>query len=309
MSLLFLEEYHYTNLFGEVTQIEREIKSVHEKARKTVKQVPDANETNHFMMDKKDIIYNVDIFRATLKLLVETRKQPFIPPSDFDYIWPFLKILGYQGSLEIVSTFSIKNLAQPWQTMFKILGYQGSLEIVSTFFIKNLAQPWQTMFKVFNICLTSLMTGHDQTMINIMQIFHAVVNKVHIDYASLLWPDFLHYVMQNNNSIQYPRLTKLIIVDLIEKYESIPKRLKEEYNTIKDDTSLVNMYTTWQVMVRGMQITNDLLTNAIKDTQVYKDYVEEDVEKLVEREDESDGDEFIDIVLLSDEDSNDKIEP
>ncbi|GKE04132.1 hypothetical protein Tco_1396150 [Tanacetum coccineum] len=198
------------------------------------------------MVDKKDIIYTVDMFCATLKLLVETPKQPFIPPYDFDYIWPFLKILGYQGSLERVSAF----------------------------FIKNLAQPWQTLFKVFNRCLTSRMTGHDQTKINIMQIFHVVVNKVHVDYASLLWSDFLHYVMQKKSFIQYPRFTKLIIVDLIEKYESIPKRLEEEYHTIKDDTPLVSVYTTGEVIVRGMQIPNDLLTDAIRDTQAYKDYVE-----------------------------------
>ncbi|GKG17897.1 hypothetical protein Tco_0372195, partial [Tanacetum coccineum] len=86
---------------------------------RTVKQVPNANETIRFMVDKQEITYTVDMFRATLKLLVETPEQPFIPPADFDYIQPFLKILGYQGPLERVSAFFTKNLAQPWQTMFK----------------------------------------------------------------------------------------------------------------------------------------------------------------------------------------------
>ncbi|GKE20705.1 hypothetical protein Tco_1432217 [Tanacetum coccineum] len=59
-----------------------------------------------------------------------------------------------------------------------------------------------------------------------MQIFHVVVNKVHVDYASLLWSDFLYYVMQSKKTaIQY------------------------------------------------LRFTNDLLTNKIKETQVYKDYV------------------------------------
>ncbi|GKF93921.1 hypothetical protein Tco_0283621, partial [Tanacetum coccineum] len=30
----------------------------------------------------------------------------------------------------------------------KIIGYQGDVDKVSAFFMKNLAQPWQTMFKV-----------------------------------------------------------------------------------------------------------------------------------------------------------------
>ncbi|GJX18030.1 hypothetical protein Tco_0218862 [Tanacetum coccineum] len=100
------------------------------------------------------------------------------------------------------------------------------------------------------------------------------VNKVHVDYASLLWSDFLHYVMQKKNVIQYPRFTKLITDDLIEKYKYIPKRLEEENHTIKDDTLLVNVYTAREVMVRGIQIPNDLVTDVIRDTQVYKDYVE-----------------------------------
>ncbi|GJV10775.1 hypothetical protein Tco_1352316 [Tanacetum coccineum] len=227
----------------------------------------------------KDIVYIVDMFHATLKLLVETPEQPFIPPVNFDYIRPFMKILGYQGSLDRVSDFFVKNIAQPWQTL----------------------------------CPT---------------LFH-----------------------EEESFIQYPRFTKLIIADLIKKYESIHKRLKEEYHTIKDDTPLVNMYTTGEVIVHGMRIPNDLLTGAIKDTQVYKDYVEtyagvikirqkkststtllppsddqerddiieatqlienknleEDVEKLVEGEDEYDRDEFADIAFLSVEDSGDMIE-
>ncbi|GKG61194.1 hypothetical protein Tco_0618919, partial [Tanacetum coccineum] len=42
---------------------------------------------------------------------------------------------------------------------------------------------------------------------------------------------------------------------------------------------------------------------------VEKKILKEDVEKLVEGEDESNGDEFVDTVLLSDEDFGDKIKP
>ncbi|GJS77381.1 retrovirus-related pol polyprotein from transposon TNT 1-94 [Tanacetum coccineum] len=146
----------------------------------TVKQVPNANETIRFMVDKEEIIYTVDIFRSTLKLPVETPEQPFIPPATLEYIQPFLKIVGYQG-----------------------------------------------------------------------------------------------FVGKKKNVIQYPRFTKLIIADIMEKFASIPKRLEEDYHSIKDDTSLVSVYTTGNVTTRGMLITDDLLTNAIRDTQAYKDFEEE----------------------------------
>ncbi|GKB70609.1 hypothetical protein Tco_0932021 [Tanacetum coccineum] len=53
---------------------------------RTIKQAPNANETIRFMVDNKEITYTMDMFHATLKLLVETPKQPFISPADFDYI-------------------------------------------------------------------------------------------------------------------------------------------------------------------------------------------------------------------------------
>nr|GEY64637.1 hypothetical protein [Tanacetum cinerariifolium] len=74
--------------------------------------------------------------------------------------------------------------------------------------------------------------------------------------------------------IQYPRFTKLIIVDIMKTFESIPKRLEEDYHSIKDDTLLVSVYTTGNVTLRGMLITDDQLTDAIRDTQSYKDYEE-----------------------------------
>ncbi|GKB53642.1 zinc finger, CCHC-type containing protein [Tanacetum coccineum] len=58
-----------------------------------------------------------------------------------------------------------------------------------------------------------------------------------------------------------------------EKYISIAKRHDEEYHTIKDDTLLCNMYTTKEVTLRAMQILDELLTDEIKQTHAYKDYV------------------------------------
>ncbi|GKE22970.1 hypothetical protein Tco_1434482 [Tanacetum coccineum] len=121
------------------------------------------------------------------------------------------------------------------QPFLKIVGYQGLVDKVSAFFTKNLAQPWPTMFKVFH--------------------------RFYVDYASLLWWDFIHYVQQKKNVIQYPRFTKLIITNIMKKYESIHKRLKEDYHSIKDNTPLVNAYTIGMVTVKGMMIPDELITN------------------------------------------------
>nr|GEX44393.1 hypothetical protein [Tanacetum cinerariifolium] len=99
------------------------------------------------------------------------------------------------------------------------------------------------MFKVFNCCLTRTY-GHDQTMINILQLFHIVVNRTNVDYAALLWWDFMNCISQKKDYIQYPCFTKLIIADLIKKYTDISSRFEEDYHSIKDDIPLVSVFTT-----------------------------------------------------------------
>ncbi|GJW87185.1 hypothetical protein Tco_0162525 [Tanacetum coccineum] len=80
----------------------------------TVKQVPNHNETIHFMVDKQEITYTVDTFCVTLKIPVETPEQPFIPPASLEYIQPFLKIVGYQGLVDKVRKLLSKDYEEKY---------------------------------------------------------------------------------------------------------------------------------------------------------------------------------------------------
>ncbi|GKA56817.1 hypothetical protein Tco_0755889 [Tanacetum coccineum] len=99
------------------------------------------------------------------------------------------------------------------------------------------------------------------------------VNRMNVDYAALLWWDFMNNVFQKKDVIQYPRFTKLIIADLIKKYPSISPRLEEDYHSIKYDIPLVSVYTTRNVQVRGMLIPNALLTEKIHATNDHKESI------------------------------------
>ncbi|GJY91727.1 potassium channel AKT1-like protein [Tanacetum coccineum] len=103
-------------------------------------------------------------------------------------------------------------------------------------------------------------------------LFHAVVNHTNVDYAALLWWDFMNCVSKKKDVIQYPRFTKLIIADLMKKFSNIPQRIDEDYHSIKDDVPLVSVYTTGNVLVRGMLILEKFLTEEIRATNDYKDY-------------------------------------
>ncbi|GJS78250.1 hypothetical protein Tco_0728131 [Tanacetum coccineum] len=178
---------------------------------RTVSKVPNTEDAIKFLLDTKQFIYTVNMFRDTLQLLMKTPENPFVTLANIHTIEAFMNRVGYQGVVDKVSAF----------------------------FTKNLAQPWQTMFKVFNHCLTTRTFSQDQTKINILQLFHAVINRMHVDYAALLWWDFMNNMFQNKEAIQYPRFTKLIIADLMKKFPNIPKRIEDDYHSIKDDVPLV----------------------------------------------------------------------
>ncbi|GKE62143.1 hypothetical protein Tco_1512510 [Tanacetum coccineum] len=187
----------------------------------TAHKVPNTKDTIRFKMDTQEITYTVDMFRAIPKLLVETPDNPFVAPV----------------TIEIIESFMNK------------VGYQGVVDKFSTFYMKNLAQLWQIMLKVFNRCLTIRASRHDQTKISIIQLFHVVINRTNVDYAALLWWDFM------NN-----------------KFPDIPQRVDEDYHSIKVDTSLVSVYTTRNVLVRGMLIPDEFLTEEIHATDDFKEY-------------------------------------
>nr|GEZ75939.1 hypothetical protein [Tanacetum cinerariifolium] len=103
-------------------------------------------------------------------------------------------------------------------------------------------------------------------------MFHDVINQTNVDYAALLWWDFMNNVKQKKEAIQYPRFNKLIIADLMKKFLDIPQRIEEDYHSIKDDIPLVSVYTTEDVHVRGMLILDEFLTEEIRATDDFKEY-------------------------------------
>ncbi|GKE34026.1 hypothetical protein Tco_1453348, partial [Tanacetum coccineum] len=168
---------------------------------RTVSKVPDTKDMIKFMLDTQQFTYTVDMFCDTLHLLVETLENPFVTPTNINTIEAFMNIVGYQGVVDKVSAF----------------------------FTKNLAQPWQTMFKVFNRCLTTRTSGHDQTKINILQLFHAVLNQTHVDYAALLWSPIVYA----SPSVSMKK--KQIVGEFSSPQQSLKITIKQKQAVEKDD--------------------------------------------------------------------------
>nr|GEY46480.1 retrovirus-related Pol polyprotein from transposon TNT 1-94 [Tanacetum cinerariifolium] len=56
---------------------------------------------------------------------------------------------------------------------------------------------------------------------------------------------------------------------MFKKFDFIPPRHEEDYHSIKDDIPLVSVYTTRNVIVRGMLILDKFITNDIRATKEY----------------------------------------
>ncbi|GKD56383.1 hypothetical protein Tco_1289770 [Tanacetum coccineum] len=100
------------------------------------------------------------------------------------------------------------------------------------------------MNMVFNRCLTTRTSGHNHTKINILQLFHVVINRANVDYAALLWWDFMNNVFQKKEAIW----------------------IDEDYHSINDDIPLASVYSIGNVLRRGMLILDEFLTEEIHAT-------------------------------------------
>ncbi|GJU45998.1 hypothetical protein Tco_1203264 [Tanacetum coccineum] len=187
------------------------------------------------MVDKKDIIYTVDILCATLKLLVETPKQPFISPYDFDYIWPFIKILGYQGSLDRIPNDLLTNAIKDTQAYKDYVDVYEGVEVPT------------------------------------------------------IQPELVESTQGTHRTPKATRTPNPVVVQ------------KKKGKQIAGESSLPKRSLKIRIRQKKSTPTTPL-------PPIEKKILEEDVEKLVEGEDESNSDEFVNIVLLSDEDFSDRIE-
>ncbi|GKC50387.1 hypothetical protein Tco_1073132, partial [Tanacetum coccineum] len=101
--------------------------------------------------------------------------------------------------------------------------------------------------------------------------YQGVVDKVSAFYMQNLAQPW-QTMFKKKEAIQYTQFIKLIIVDLMKIFLNIPQRIDEDYHSIKDDIPLVSMYTTGNVLIRGMLIPNEFLTEEIRATDDFKEY-------------------------------------
>ncbi|GJV47888.1 hypothetical protein Tco_1438100 [Tanacetum coccineum] len=96
---------------------------------------------------------------------------------------------------------------------------------------------------IINKCLSGT-PSYDSLRLSQAQILWGMYNKKNVDYAYLLWEDFIFQIENKNtkkgNAMYYPRFTKLVVNFVMDKDPSIPRRNKIKRSKKKADTDTIS---------------------------------------------------------------------
>nr|GEY03845.1 copia protein [Tanacetum cinerariifolium] len=141
------------------------------------------------------------------------------------------------------------------------------------------AYPWRSFRAVINKCLTGKSSGFDSFRLSHAQILWGLYHSRNIDYAFLIWEDFMYQVEHKNhkksNEMYYPRFTKVILHHFMSKDLSIPRRNKVNWHYVRDDI----IFLTIKVVSRhqntqqyGAMLPIELTNKEIRNSKAYKEY-------------------------------------
>nr|GFB50832.1 hypothetical protein [Tanacetum cinerariifolium] len=164
-----------------------------------------------FKMDTKKHIINLESFRDILHIRPRVPGQLFADPSFEEEIFAFIRFLGHSAAIKTLNDVNINKLYQPWRSFAALI----------------------------NKCLTGKSSSYDSLRLSQAQILWGLNHKRNIDYAYLMWEDFVYQVehkkQKKSNEMYYPRFTKAIIHHFMSKDPSIPRRNKVNLHYVRND--------------------------------------------------------------------------
>nr|GEZ24200.1 hypothetical protein [Tanacetum cinerariifolium] len=117
-----------------------------------------------FKMDNKKHIVNLEYFREMLHICPRLPGQTFDEPPFEEEILAFLRYLGHNGEIRRLTDVNINKLHQPWRSFTAII----------------------------NKCLSGKSSGYDSLWLSQAQILWGFYHKRNVDFAYLLWEDFVY---------------------------------------------------------------------------------------------------------------------
>nr|GEX99163.1 hypothetical protein [Tanacetum cinerariifolium] len=204
-----------------------------------------------FKMDTKKHIINLESFRDILHICLRVPDQPFAEPPFEEEILAFIHFLGHSVAIRTLTDVNINKLYQPWRSFAALI----------------------------NKCLSGKSSSYDSLKLSQAQILWGLYHKRNIDYAYLMWEDFVYQVKHKNqkksNEMYYPKFTKAIIHHFMLKDPSIPRRNKVNWHYVRNEF----MFSTIKLVSRhqnaqqfGAMLPIELTNDEIRNSKAYKEY-------------------------------------
>ncbi|GJT41039.1 hypothetical protein Tco_0940904 [Tanacetum coccineum] len=208
------------------------------------------NRSVRFKMNNKKHIIGLEQFRDILQICPKVGNKKFVDPPLETEILIFLASLGHSGDIRKLTDVNVNKLHQPWRSFAAVI----------------------------NKCLSGT-PSYDSLRLSQAQILWGMYNKKNVDYAYLLWEDFIFKIenksTKKGSAMYYPRFTKLVVNYVMEKDPSIPRRNKVNWHYARDDP----MFTTINVISRneatqlyGAILPVALTNEDIRNSESYKEY-------------------------------------
>nr|GEY49698.1 hypothetical protein [Tanacetum cinerariifolium] len=204
-----------------------------------------------FKMDARKNIVDLEAFREMLHISPRVPGQSFAELPFKEEIFEFLRFLGYSAQIKTLTDVNVNKLYYPWRSFAVVI----------------------------NKCMTGKSSGFDSLRLSQAQILWGLYHKRNVDYAFLIWEDFVYQVEHKNqkksNEMYYPRFTKVIIHHFMTRKPSIPRRNKVNWHYVRDDI----LFSTIKVVSRhqntqqyGAILPIELTIEDIRNTKAYKEY-------------------------------------
>nr|GFB28128.1 hypothetical protein [Tanacetum cinerariifolium] len=204
-----------------------------------------------FKMDTKKSVLDLEAFREMLHISPRIPSQSFAELPFEEKILEFLRSLGHSDEIRHLTDVNVNKLYQPWRSFASVI----------------------------NKCLTGKSSGIDSFKLSQAQILWGFYHRINVDYAYLIWEDFVYQVEHKNqkrsNEMYYPRFTKVIIDYFMTRKPSIPRRNRINWHYIRDDVlfSTINVVSRHQTTQQYDAILPiELITDDIKNSKAYKEY-------------------------------------
>ncbi|GJT35512.1 hypothetical protein Tco_0925931 [Tanacetum coccineum] len=139
------------------------------------------------------------------------------------------------------------------------LGHSGEIRKITDVNVNKLHQPWRSFAAVINKCLSGK-PSYDSLRLSQAQILWGMYNNKKVDYAYLLWEDFIYQIENKNtkkgNVMYYPRFTKLVVNFVMDKDPSIPQRNKPS-SINHEDIATLNHNKEYYAIASGERFLHD----------------------------------------------------